>query len=68
MFGVGAGHQVLLTFTNLNPAMRYTFRGTTVRAGTGVGTHDLRWTLNSISGAASFVSAHTVSTTMLRVR
>jgi hypothetical protein len=65
MFGVGAGHQVLLTFSNLNPTMKYKFRGTTVRGGTGVGTHDLRWTLNSITGAVSFVSAHTVSTTML---
>ncbi len=65
MFGVGAGQQVMLTFANLNPAMRYKFRGTAVRNGGTVGTHDVRWTLNSITGAVSFVSAHTVSKTLL---
>lgn len=59
MFGVGAGQAVRLTFTNLNPAMHYKFRGTAVRNGASIGTHDLRWTLCSIEGALSFVSAHT---------
>jgi hypothetical protein len=57
-FGLGAGQYVRLTFTNLNPAMRYKFRGSAMRGGVA-GTHDLRWTICSLDGAASFVSAHT---------
>src|SRR5262249_28349918 len=64
-FGVGGGQSVRLTFTQLNPAMRYKFRGSVVRNGTAIGTHDVRWTLNSIEGALSFVSAHSSGTGML---
>src|SRR5688572_7145390 len=55
----GEGDAVILTFTNLNPAMRYSFRGTAVRNGTLADTHPGRWSISSISGATSFVSAHT---------
>ena len=64
-FGVGGGQSVRLTFTQLNPAMRYKFRGSVVRNGTAIGTHDVRWTLNSIEGALSFVSAHSSGTGMV---
>ncbi len=49
---------VVLTFTNLDPSMRYKFRGTAVRAGTG-DTHYGRWTLCSIAGAEAFTDAGT---------
>lgn len=50
---------VVLTFSNLDPSMRYKFRGTAVRAGTAVGTHHGRWTISSIAGADSSVDAGT---------
>ncbi|MEY2408422.1 MAG: hypothetical protein QOF48_1092 [Verrucomicrobiota bacterium] len=56
--GVGQDN-VVLTFTNLNPSMRYKFRGTAVRNGNGVGTHSGRFSLCSIVGAASAVDAAT---------
>ncbi len=52
---------VVLTFTNLNPSMRYKFRGTTVRNGNGIGTHSGRWSLCSITGAVSAVDAGTAA-------
>lgn len=55
----GEGDAVILTFTNLNPAMRYSFFGTAVRNGPTATVHPGRWSVSSISGAASFVSAHT---------
>ena len=57
--GMGAGQSVTLTFTNLDPTMRYAFRATTVRNGATVGTHDRRWTYVEIRGATSFVDAST---------
>src|SRR6185436_10103819 len=42
------------------------FRGSVVRNGTAVGTHDVRWTLNSIEGALSFVSAHSTGTGLVK--
>lgn len=58
--GVTAGNDtVVLTFTNLDPTMKYSFRGTAVRNGTGVGTHSGRWTISSIEGVAGFVDAGT---------
>lgn len=62
LYGVGSGQYVLHVFTNLNPAARYSFRGTVARNGTTVGTHDVRWTLCSITGARSFTDAHTPGT------
>jgi hypothetical protein len=47
---------VTLTFTNLDPARRYVFRGTAVRGNNYVD----RWALYTLRGAASFVDAHVV--------
>jgi acid phosphatase type 7 len=44
------------TFTGLDPAKRYSFRGTSVRAEP---TYTNRWTLVEILGAASFTNTHT---------
>ena len=59
--GLSAGEQdaVILTFTNLNPSMRYTFYGTAVRNGPTPNVHPGRWTISSIVGATSFANAHT---------
>jgi hypothetical protein len=62
LYGVGAAQYVLHVFTNLNPAARYSFRGTVTRGGNAIGTHDIRWTLCSITGARSFTDAHTPGT------
>jgi hypothetical protein len=45
---------VTLTFSNLNPAYRYIFRGTAVRGNNYV----RRWTLASLRGVDSFTNAH----------
>jgi hypothetical protein len=45
-----------LAFTNLNPAKKYVFRGVTVRGNN----YDDRWTVFTISNAASFTDAHVV--------
>jgi len=58
--GAIAGNDtVVLTFTNLDPSVRYAFRGTAVRNGVGVGTHSGRWTVSSIAGADASVVAGT---------
>lgn len=58
--GAIAGNDtVVLTFTNLDPSMRYAFRGNSVRNGTGVGTHSGRWTISSLAGAVSATDAGT---------
>jgi hypothetical protein len=58
--GAIAGNDtVVLTFTNLDPSMRYAFRGNSVRNGTGVGTHSGRWTISSLAGADTAVDAGT---------
>jgi hypothetical protein len=53
---------VTLTFTNLAPDKRYSFRGTSNRNGTDDGSANsnfhLRWTLCSLAGAVSFADAH----------
>ena len=49
------GNTATITFTNLDPRRRYSFRGTSTRDGGYPG----RWTLCSIVGAASWVNAHT---------
>ena len=57
-----SNQSITLTFTNLDPSKRYSFRGTCNRAGVDDGTpgnnFHLRWTLCSIIGAASFTEAH----------
>jgi hypothetical protein len=52
-----ANTTVTLTFSNLNPAQRYIFRGTTVRGNN----YPRRWTLASLRGADSFTDAHTAA-------
>jgi hypothetical protein len=42
-------------FTGLDPARRYSFRGTAVR---GNAAYNYRWTLTRLEGAASFTDAH----------
>jgi hypothetical protein len=52
---VGGGVNILtLTFTNLNPSQKYTFRGTSVRGNN----YNDRWAYYELRGAASFVDAH----------
>lgn len=53
----GAGAYLTYTFSGLNPAKRYSFRGGAVRANGYID----RWTLMEITGANSFISAHTVN-------
>ena len=50
-----ANSTVTLTFSNLNSAYRYIFRGTVVRGNN----YTRRWTLVSLRGAASYTDAHT---------
>jgi hypothetical protein len=50
-----ANTTVTLTFSNLNPALLYKFRGTAVRGNN----YARRWTLASIRGADSYTDAHT---------
>ncbi len=50
-----ANSTVTLTFSNLNPALLYKFRGTVARGNN----YTRRWTLVSIRGAASYMDAHT---------
>lgn len=49
-----AGTKLTLSFSGLDPARRYNFRGTVSRGG-GYGD---RWSLYTISGATAFVAAH----------
>ena len=49
---------ITYTFTGLNPALRYAFRGTAVRGGTYRG----RWTLVTLSNAISATPAHLLGT------
>ncbi len=50
----------ILTFKNLNPAMRYSFRGTVIRKGTVYGAnHPGRRTYCNLEGADAFTDAHT---------
>jgi Bacterial Ig domain/HYR domain len=53
---------ITLTFTNLDPTQRYSFRGTSNRGGFDDGTpannFHRRWTLCSLEGAISFTDAH----------
>jgi len=51
-----AGNVVTLTFNNLNPAKRYTFRGTGARANGYLP----RWTIATITNALEWIDAHTV--------
>ncbi len=46
-----------LTFTNLDPGKRYTFKGSAVRGGTS--SYSNRWTFCVIQGADGFTGAHT---------
>ena len=63
-WGTAAGEGVQLNttasatwvFSGLDPAKRYTFRGTSIRGDT---TYVNRWTRAELQGAASFVNAHT---------
>ena len=50
---------VVLTFSNLNPSLRYNFKGSAVRGGTGDYTN--RWTKITILGATSAAAAHTAN-------
>ncbi len=52
---VEPGGWLLITFTNLNPARRYVFLGTVVRGGNYLD----RWTVCTISNAASCIESHT---------
>ncbi len=45
---------VIFTFSNLNPGMKYRFRGTAVRGNN----YDGRWTLATLTGASSASPAH----------
>jgi len=49
-----ANSTITLTFSNLNPAYRYIFRGTAVRGGNYL----RRWTLASLRDVDSFTNAH----------
>src|SRR5688572_14451742 len=51
----GVESAVTLTFTNLDPAQKYIFAGTSVRGNN----YTRRWTVSSIQGAASFENDHT---------
>src|SRR5688572_286508 len=51
----GVESAVTLTFTNLDPAQRYIFAGTSVRGNN----YARRWTVSSIQDAASFEDDHT---------
>jgi len=51
----GVVSAVTLTFTNLDPAQRYIFVGTSVRGNN----YARRWTVSSIQGAVSFQDDHT---------
>ncbi|MEY2407379.1 MAG: hypothetical protein QOF48_49 [Verrucomicrobiota bacterium] len=53
-----SGSQTRLTFSNLDPAKRYVFRGTSVRGGSG-GTYNRRWTLCTLEDAPTFTDSHT---------
>jgi hypothetical protein len=57
---VPAGSLVTYTFTGLDPAKRYSFKGSAVRGGSG-SNYTNRWTEVEIVGAASFTSAHTAN-------
>lgn len=57
-----SNQSITLTFTNLDPARHYSFRGTSIRGGIDDGTEannfHRRWTLCSLVGAAAFSDAH----------
>ncbi len=57
-----SNQSIILTFTNLDPARHYSFRGTSIRGGIDDGTEannfHRRWTLCSLMGAAGFSDAH----------
>src|ERR1044071_5873209 len=48
------------TFSNLDPAKRYNFKGSAVRAGVG-GNYTNRWTKVAILGATSYAAQHTAN-------
>jgi Bacterial Ig domain len=57
-----SNQSITLTFTNLDPTKRYSFRGASNRGGIDDGTaannFHRRWTLCSLEGAVSFIDAH----------
>jgi len=57
-----SNQSITLTFTNLDPAKDYSFRGASIRGGADDGTaannFRRRWTLCSLQGAASYTDAH----------
>lgn len=55
---INPGAEVDYVFTGLDSSRRYSFAGASVRGGSG-SSYALRWTLIELSGAASFVPAHT---------
>ncbi len=57
---VWVGDVVTYTFSGLDPARRYSFKGGAVRGGEA-SNYTNRWTLVEIVGADSFISAHTAN-------